>query len=55
MVNSTLLAVAAAATLIGAAVLLALYYLANVSQSSYSYGYQNYYRGFRENESGEKI
>jgi len=49
IVNSTLLAVAAAAGLIGGALLLALYYLANVSQSSsdYGYGYQQYSRGFR--------
>ena len=39
--------------IIGGALLLALYYLANVSQSSseYGYGYQQYSRGFR-NEGG---
>lgn len=47
-VNSTLLAYAGIALIVGSAALLALYYLANVSQTSgYGSGYQ-YYRGFRE-------
>lgn len=54
VVNSTLLVYAGAALLGGAAILLALYYLANVSQSSSGYGYQysQYSRGFRSEDAG---
>jgi len=56
VVNSTLLAIAGLAALVGGAILLALYYLANVSQSSSGYGYQysnyQYYRGFRSENGG---
>ena len=59
VVNSTLLAIAGLAALVGGAILLALYYLANVSQSSSGYGYQysnyQYSRGFRSEDGGNKI
>ena len=56
VVNSTLLVYAGAALLGGAAILLALYYLANVSQSSSGYGYQysQYSRGFRSEDAGNE-
>ena len=50
-VNTTILAVAAVAGLVGAAVLVALHYLANISQSSgYSYGNYQYNRNRRSEE-----
>ena len=53
-VNSTILAVAGLVIFGGLALILALYYLANVSQSSSGYGsgYQYYSRGFRSDEAG---
>merc|ERR1712079_556974 len=52
--GSTQLVYAGAALLGGAAILPALYYLANVSQSSSGYGYQysQYSRGFRSEDAG---
>ena len=59
VVNSTLLAIAGLAALVGGAILLALYYLANVSQSSSGYGYQysnyQYSRGFRSENAGNMV
>ena len=60
VVNSTLLAIAGLGVLVGGAILLALYYLANVSQSSSSYGhqysnYQQYSRGFRSEDGGKRF
>jgi len=56
VVNSTLLAYAGIAAIVGGGILLALYYLANVSQSSSGYGYQysnyQYSRGFRGEDGG---
>lgn len=59
VVNSTLLAIAGLGVLVGGAILLALYYLANVSQSSSGYGHQysnyQYSRGFRSEDGGNRL